>query len=203
MRFRAAPSVVIVRREEKEGKLKDFIAEILAAPVASSDQVPPPSCISVVARSIDSPVIKALAAVAAERGHLDARIALAVVDVPVDAVAAALAPISSACRHLADPRHLHAHEQLILGGASCWIGDCMRREPAKRDAYEQYVRDCALTTAWASTAFERLWSSASPVLRARPQSVQPPVTPADLAAAAAALGVGGDLPPTTAASTRH
>jgi hypothetical protein len=32
------------------------------------------------------------------------------------------------------PRLVEAHEQLVLGPETCWIGDCMQRDPAKCDA---------------------------------------------------------------------
>ena len=53
------------------------------------------------------------------------------------------------------PRLIEAHEQLVLGPQTCWIGDSMRREPAKCDAYETYIDDCA------ETAGIRRWSPSS------------------------------------------
>ena len=50
------------------------------------------------------------------------------------------------------------HEQLVLGPAASWVGDCMRRDPMKRDAYECYAADCSKTAGWARTSFDRFWN---------------------------------------------
>jgi len=44
-----------------------------------------------------------------------------------------------------------------------WIGDIMRREPAKRDAFENYVDNCEKTANWAKVAFQRLWAISKPL----------------------------------------
>jgi hypothetical protein len=44
----------------------------------------------------------------------------------------------------------------------------MRREPAKCDAYETYIDDCAETAASAITSFERLWQTSEPLLARAP-----------------------------------
>jgi hypothetical protein len=67
---------------------------------------------------------------------------------------------SSPTRQGCDPRLLDAHEQLAFGDRVAWIGDCMRREPAKRDAYEIYSPECAETAALARRSFERVWTFA-------------------------------------------
>ena len=48
------------------------------------------------------------------------------------------------------PRLIEAHEQLVLGPETCWIGDSMRREPSKCDAYETFVDACQATAASAT-----------------------------------------------------
>ena len=66
------------------------------------------------------------------------------------------------------PRLIEAHEQLVLGPQTCWIGDSMRREPAKCDAYETILDDCAETAASAMVSFERLWQTSEPLLAGTP-----------------------------------
>jgi hypothetical protein len=62
------------------------------------------------------------------------------------------------------PRLIEAHEQLVLGPETCWIGDCMRRDPAKCDAYESYVEGCGEAAGCAAVSFERLWLACQPML---------------------------------------
>ena len=45
-------------------------------------------------------------------------------------------------RVLGDPRFGAAHEQLVVG-THVWTGDCLRRDPNKRDAFEVYHSDDA------------------------------------------------------------
>ncbi|MFZ4808060.1 MAG: hypothetical protein ACOYLQ_12435 [Hyphomicrobiaceae bacterium] len=199
MRLRAAPCMVIVKREEKESKLKEFISgvldQLLAGGTLSRAEITAGWC--VIARSAESPVLKALAAIAAESGAINIRVLVALMDPPLEQ----LDVIGSSHRHLADPRHLNAHEQLILGPVSSWIGDCMRREPAKRDAYEQFAPDCALTAKWATTSFDRLWAAAEATPRREVAPVHE-LSPVE-AAVAAAVGQTSDVPVTTTVSTRH
>ena len=53
---------------------------------------------------------------------------------------------------------LDAHEQLVLGTGLSWAGDCMRREPEKRDAYEQFDTFDAAAAARATGSFSGFWS---------------------------------------------
>jgi hypothetical protein len=57
---------------------------------------------------------------------------------------------------------LEAHEQLILSPTAIWTGDCMRRDPVKRDAYEAYAPDSAETARIAQQCFERVWTASEP-----------------------------------------
>jgi hypothetical protein len=77
-----------------------------------------------------------------------------------------MAPFSipSECRLARDPRLLAAHEQLSLTPTCTWVGDCMRREPGKRDALERYAPNCAQTGAHASRSFESLWRATAPLV---------------------------------------
>lgn len=204
MRFRAAPSMVMVKREEKESKLREFISRALERSMSAGEGgvAEISSTWSVIARSAESPLLKALAALAEDVGPLKVRLITAVTDdVTTSESKADLMSVARTHRHLSDPRHLNAHEQLILGPDCSWTGDCMRREPAKRDAYEQFAPDCPVTAKWAMTAFERLWAVAD-VKRSEPVRL-PELPPATEAAVAAALGQAGELPPTTTVSTRH
>jgi hypothetical protein len=191
------PRMHVVRKEEKEARLTAFVAEQLAA--AASDRASRE--MTVLARSADSPVLRALAA------HTDA-IRAAGYRIRVIAVLAEGAGESvvklmdgAATRTGCDARLLDAHEQLAVGDRVSWIGDCMRREPTKRDAYEIYSADCAETAALAHRSFDRLWSFAG---LGQPEAVA--ATPEIAAVAApvevpiAALAEGETAP---VVSTRH
>jgi hypothetical protein len=66
-------------------------------------------------------------------------------------------------RHLADRRILDAHEQMVLAPTVCWIGDCMRRDPSTRDAFETMTTTHRQATSYAQSSFGRLWDIASPL----------------------------------------
>lgn len=164
MRSADSSRMLVVKKEEKEARLKEFILKDLAARSAEPQAGLCGVSYQVVARSPESPVARALASLADETAA--AGIVLQMVFTRFDAPhAARLAATSgrmpaAVCRTLIDPRLLDAHELLVLGPRTAWIGDCMRREPDKRDAYECYSQDCAVTAADVRRSFERLWNAA-------------------------------------------
>jgi len=90
---------------------------------------------------------------------------------------------------------IEAHEQLVLGPETCWIGDCMRRDPAKCDAYESYVEGCGEAAGCAAVSFERLWLASQPLV-------------SQAAPRLGGMGRGGPVPiieasPQPTAGTRH
>ncbi len=110
-------------------------------------------------------------------------------------------------RLLADARYLDAHEQLVLATDCCWIGDCMRRDPMKRDAFEKFSESCANTARFATVSFEHLWNAARPIgadalSRAVP-GWSKPTDGADSLAATAVAGEAVGERPEGLASTRH
>lgn len=151
------PRMHVVRKEEKEGRLKAFVGEYLALATASASSG---DGLTVIARSFESPVVRALAAFRKEikAAGLSIRAIVVLTEGGNEEVTELLG--SSPTRQGCDPRLLDAHEQLAFGDRVAWIGDCMRREPAKRDAYEIYSPDCAETAALARRSFERVWTFA-------------------------------------------
>ena len=151
------PRMHVVRKEEKEGRLTAFIGEHLAAVAAEAS---PDGGLTVIARSFESPVLKALATYRNEikAAGLSIRAIIVLAEAAAEPVTELLS--ASPTRHGCDPRLLDAHEQLAFGDRVAWIGDCMRREPAKRDAYEIYSPDCTETAALARRSFERVWAFA-------------------------------------------
>ena len=169
MRFPPHFRMSVTRREDKEQRLGAFIARNLA-PIGEGAQRS--VGLSLIARSLQSPVAKAIAALAPEiaAAGLSVRMILARSDRP--APAAGWADVDAAVpdcevRLASDPRLAEAHEQLVLGPAACWTGDSMRRDPAAGDAYESYVEDCVEIAGTAAVTFERLWTGAVPLFARR------------------------------------
>lgn len=204
MSSRASAGIDVVKREEKEIKLKQFIEDCLAIAVAAAARSSGDSALeaSLVVRSATSPVARALASVM--ESHIETPISVKAVIANADVTEAAatavpLDRLAAEVRILRDERLLNAHEQLVLGSSLTWVGDCMRRDPEKRDAYEFYGREADAAAAWARTSFDRLWAIAEPLTRA-----------ADTTAAEdMADGEGFDIlvtpepQPVVRASTRH
>lgn len=165
MECKALPTVTVIKKEEKEAKLKAFIADHIARRDTMDDGQGSDRVYLLVARSHESPVVQALSSAIAESGATDFALK-ALILVPGSQIAnmwpANLAEMTDG-RTAADLRLLDAHEQLWLDGETVWIGDCMRREPAKRDAYECYAHGCEMTAKSVEAAFNRLWEKGRPV----------------------------------------
>ena len=214
--MRSAPgaTVRVVKPEEKQQILCGFIADsvTLDAVTISPNPVARVLKATLIAHSPASPVALALSSyAAAEPGvTLQLRAIFASVESsPAEAPGARPASASAAIdwvvlRQVTDVRLHDAHEQMVLDGSSTWVGDCLRRDPAKRDAYETYAPANPTATRWAELAFERIWALATP---ARLPKVE---------AAVAAFGEPGsepgvigtapqqiDLAPTAMIATRH
>ena len=209
MTFETASRMQVVRKQEKEPRITDFIRTELSCIQATEASGSVVDCV-VVARTIDSPVMRALAAHSAElkARAISVRTILSSLDVPAEGAGPGAADWMSSCqsRWTRNPRLVDAHEFLVLGPRATWIGDCMRRDPTKRDAFEGYNPENPTTAEQARRSFERLWKLSEPVSRKHrwvPMPAPQPelATPAPgAAAAAAALEV--PTPPTPGA-TRH
>jgi hypothetical protein len=195
MRLTAPPQINVVRKEEKEPRLRDFVLRDLLARAQGLATGSP--IYLLIARSLDSPVARALLSVSGEAAAAGIRLNMLLM---LDEVARDMDP--AAGDHLAsidarlatDMRLLDAHEFLVLGPSTVWIGDCMRRDPAKRDAYEFYGEDTVEAARSAARSFERLWAGASPLLLRR--------LPCDVPDAAAIAAEAAPASPVEA-STRH
>jgi len=165
MRCKPPADIQVVKKEEKEAMLSAFVQRNMEErDEAGTDGA---HGYTIVARSIDSPVVRAVARHADEirEQGIDVRMLLTSIDFgsPEPAPAAIdLSFVKGGIRVVDDPRLFEAHEQMTLGSTTVWVGDCLRREAAKRDAYERYCEDSAEAGAWAHAAFERLWATATP-----------------------------------------
>ncbi len=188
----------IVRKDEKEAKLSEFIERFLSVRRAQAaldlNTVATDATCFVVARSTDSPVAKVLQGLlpefSAQNIALKALYALPSDAGPFSGSPSAWAPPRIECRCASDIRLLEAHELLILGPHTAWVGDCMRREPDKGDAYEFYADDCREMSAAALRSFHRLWAIAKPL---RPRVVAVNASPMPLPQLAAAKSPVIDL----------
>jgi hypothetical protein len=203
MRFQAPLRVSVTRHGDKEQKLKDFILAYLsnARTCAGQDRL---THLQLVARSADSPVVRAITGLMVDiaTAGFGVRMILSQLDPE--------APPEGWCndggavtfdyeiRWARRPRLIEAHEQLVLGPQTCWIGDSMRRDPARCDAFENFVEGCGEAAGCAIVSFERLWAASQQILIGSPcppDRVGPEAMPDSIAKR--------DLTPQTIAATRH
>jgi hypothetical protein len=161
MRIASPSRPMMMSRTDKEARLKDFIAEAFAA---RGEHPVRELCLTLFVRNPDSPVARALHAAWMEGLIESGRILLIVGETTVEEPAAqSILDIPGLeCRVLADRRFGPAHEQLTVGHARVWIGDCLRRDPTKRDAFEIYHGHDSTNCVFALASFEKLWSRAKP-----------------------------------------
>lgn len=159
MRISSPTRPMTMIQTDKESRLKTFVAESLAGlPVTHRS-------ITILARNGDSPVAHVLADAMADRTLDPALVRVILCDTHIEDVQTPSLrdfPLS-ACRLLKDTRFGSAHEQLVIGPAHVWMGDCLRRDPNKRDAFELYHRADPATQRLASISFERMWVLAKPL----------------------------------------
>jgi hypothetical protein len=155
-----------MRHEEKQENLSRFCGYFLDRLSVQETPSAVECRVTLLARSPQSPVARAV---------LDAQAEFASLNVTMQVMFAKLDPAESLTgwfdfaeqvagpatvdlRWARRPALIDAHEQLVLGLGLSWAGDCMRREPEKRDAYEQFdTFDCD-AAARAQVSFASFWS---------------------------------------------
>ncbi|MEL6375406.1 MAG: hypothetical protein AAFR04_15720 [Pseudomonadota bacterium] len=170
MRSKPPVRATVVKREQKRDQARDFIqAFIDASGQDAAATAAPVGEVTLIARSPASPMACALADLdgpLAARG-LMARVVFALLDTDVvdtpwcDGESGMR--MARMVRRARQPELLDAHEQLVLSPATSWLGDSMRREPAKRDAFEHFSHADQAMAARAARSFEKLWLRAQPV----------------------------------------
>ena len=164
MRLRPPLRVAVSRHEEKEQSLREFLLRHVSGPLSASGH----ACdLLIVARSLESPLIKAVTSIGEDitAAGLSVRLILAQLDCePSPQTWACGVPFTYEIRWAKRPRLIEAHEQLVIGPETCWIGDCMRRDPAKCDAYESFIEGCGEAAGCAAVSFERLWHASQAVV---------------------------------------
>jgi hypothetical protein len=163
MTFNPLPLPLLPKADGKAAVFAQFILAHL--PAARSDAGPEARDITLVARSSESPMAQALVLAGDAIAAAGLRVRVIFTAVASDAWTETGSPIPFArdIRWARNPRFIDAHEQLVLAATTSWIGDCMRRDPGKRDAFEQTKPDCASTAILAASSFERLWRVSEPV----------------------------------------
>lgn len=141
-----------------------LIARYLAWLSTNPNATPDQRRVTVIARSPASVVVSAIAARGAELNRHNVR---------VDAIFANLGEagsladfFDSVCkpsdrgtvRWARNSRLLDAHEQVTLGNATCWSGDCMRRAPGKRDGLDIFEEDAPDAARLGILAFDAIWA---------------------------------------------
>jgi hypothetical protein len=160
MNRQTSHSMQIVKREEKESRLVQFVLGEIASGRASVE-----GAWDVVALSMKSPVIAALERVLGELGcgetlHIRVLLAARMTHETGNHFAGVA---DFAARGAQTSRLLDAHEQLVMGPVSAWVGDCMRRDPCERDAFETFGDDNAQLASWGRRSFEYMWAGGKPV----------------------------------------
>jgi hypothetical protein len=174
MPFRPPVRASISRHGEKEQRLRQFVLQHIGTS--------PTHQLMVVARSLESPVAKAIGGldqmIAAAGGSV--RLILAQLDDEAQCQTGAMS-CTHEIRWAQNPRLIEAHEQLVVGPHACWIGDCMRRDPSKCDAFENFVEDCGEAAGCAAVSFERLWFVSTPLKGAKAPAASAPLCPSGAA----------------------
>lgn len=159
MTTQAFPRPRMDQRDSKEEALAVFVRSYLEAEQLAGEELE----IMLMALSTKSPVVSALQSVYSSlAGNPKLRLILATLphNDPAEDMSC-FAPVE--IRWAANPRFLDAHEQLVLGTSASWTGDCMRRDPHKRDAFQSFNRDCLESAGWARICFDRIWEAADPL----------------------------------------
>jgi hypothetical protein len=161
-------------RGEREQRLVRFIKNYLTE--VEDGRL---DAVLMVARSYESPVVRALIATAAElsaqglavRAILGSGCSAARPDSPRSAVDAFVREV----RIIRDQRLLDCHEQLVLGERYVWFGDSLRRDPSQLYTHESFSPAGDQVRARRATGmFERLWQLTLPMPSHPNLGVRPP-----------------------------
>ena len=167
MDVKATSAMHVIKKEDKQSILRAFISQDLEARRKDPSLAIENNTYYVVARSPLSPVALALAELADEITACGITIYAVFTASGTQATRPSAGQgqhcETSTTRQIQDVRLLDAHELLLLGSGTAWVGDCMRRDPAQNDAYERYSNGCASTAICVRSSFKHLWNGARPL----------------------------------------
>ena len=135
--------------------------------------------VTLVARSAASPVARSMFGAIADCRALSVRLRIAFCQLdPAELLADwseltlgdAAAPAMAELRWARRAGLSDAHEQMVLGLGLSWHGDCMRRDPETRDAFETFETFNTEAARRSSAAFGAIWQMSEPVSAIRPLS---------------------------------
>jgi hypothetical protein len=152
------------RTDRTTSKIDDIASFIRSTAISEDPVATEMTELLVIALSVKSPVVMALKQALAESEHVRAMTRIVLATLPENDPSEELGALAPAeIRWAQNPRLLDAHEQLVIGANAAWTGDCMRRDPTKRDAFESFNTDCPEAAGWAHVSFERIWQVSSPL----------------------------------------
>lgn len=205
MHLKPPTDMKVIKKQEKAERLTAFIRADLKTRVNTDSTKP--HVYLLIARSLESPVARSLAALSKElqKARVTLKVILSGIDdpKPLEATIDANVLAPAEIRITEDNRLFDAHEQLVLSDTRAWVGDIMRREPAKRDAYETYSENCASTALWGRLAFERIWAASTGKPAQQSSATNNDVGPSELAALTAEASSADTADKAIIAGTRH
>lgn len=152
------------RTNGAHSKIDDIASFICSSAISDNPTAAGITELLVIALSVKSPVVMALKQALAEIEGLRVMTRMVLTTLPENDPVEELGVLAPAeLRWAKNPRLLDAHEQLVIGADASWTGDCMRRDPMKRDAFHSFNTDCPEATGWAHVSFERIWQASSPL----------------------------------------
>ena len=205
----------VVRQEDKEARLDQFLGFYLDRLFADWEEQPEQHQITIIARSPASPVARAIMVNAEDirNGGIHVRVLFAELE-PSEALSewfdlvlnvqdvSTATTIDIRCTN--NPALVDAHEQLVLGNEMSWSGDAMRRDPNVRDTIEIFDPCCPPTAKRSTRSFDALWSMGRPIKIDRKRRKQDLAAQQNLASDTIGLDAGnGHLRNGAIASTRH
>ena len=203
-------AVNVIKREDKLETLKTFIGQTLASRTADNETL----VWTLLARSTASPVAQALVCLGPDLAAAGIQIRAIFTNPELPHASGGWLQTGPTVAFKRDIRWAkpiamnEAHEQLVLGPVTSWVGDCMRRDPQKRDAFEKYAAGCKSTAAFACSSFESIWRISTPLTICAPQRVTAVHTPsidknADITPPAEVVGASSVTAGEPSAFTRH
>lgn len=152
---KAPQHMIVVKKEDKEPKLRALIADALAGPLSGK-----PAVLRLLVRSTSSPAAKAVVALQGELAA--AGFELLVVTTTVDVTGFEALADRCTIRLLSDIRCHDAHELMVIDENAGWVGDCLRRDPATRDSFELHAGGSGPMAGLLTLSFNRLWAMSQP-----------------------------------------
>ena len=167
-----------VKPEEKQENISRFAGFFLDRLSAADTPTLTQRTVTLMARSSASPVARSMLASLRDFRSLDVHVQLILNQLdPAELLTEWIelgllnngANSVPEIRWARNPALADAHEQMVLGTSFSWHGDCMRRDPETRDAFESFECFNAAAAHRASLSFAALWSKCQAVAVIRPQ----------------------------------